>query len=302
MPPAPADSRVVRWLRREGDFVDAGEPLVEVMGGAGSLALAAPAAGTLAGVLRRAGATAAPGSVLGLLAPLPEGGTQVLPLSPTRQAIAQHMVYSVRTSPHVTVVTEVDVTRLVALRQLHKEAFAHQHGAPLTYLPFFMQATVAGLRRRPVMNAEVTATGVVFKRYINLGFVVAAPGLVITPVLRGADRMGLTELALKVRALTQRARAGQISSAEMADCTFTITNPGAQGGHILGTPIIHQPNVGILSFETITKRPVAVGDQVQVRPMMYLSLSFDHRVADGPDADAFLDEVKARLIEPPLRW
>lgn len=302
MPPGAAEATVVRWRRREGDFVDTGEPLVEVSGPGGNQWLAAPAPGTLNSVLRRAGARAPAGAVLGLLAPLPETGTHLVPLTPARQTIARHMICSVNTSAHITVVAEVDVSRLVALRQHYREAFERRHGVPLTYLPFFLQATVAGLRRRPVLNAELTPGGILLKRYIHLGFVVAVPGHVITPVLRNAERMGLTELALAVKALTQRARAGQVTAAEVSDCTFTVTNPGAQGGHILGTPIIQQPNVGILSFETITRRPVAVGDQVAVRPMMYLCLAFDHRVADGVDADAFLDEVRANLINPPLRW
>lgn len=228
--------------------------------------------------------------------PLPEDA-ELVPLTPMRRSIAEHMERSVRTAPHVTTVMEADLSRVVAHREANKAAFERQ-GARLTFTPYFVQAVVAGLQRVPVMNGRFTDAGLVLNRRIHIGVAVALDEGLLVPVIRDADEKNLLGLARLVNDLAERARTRRLAPDETQGGTFTITNHGVSGS-LFATPIINQPQAAILGVGAIVKRPVVVTqhgvDAIAIKPMCYLSLTFDHRVADGAIADAFLAAVKAAL-------
>jgi 2-oxoglutarate dehydrogenase E2 component (dihydrolipoamide succinyltransferase) len=219
------------------------------------------------------------------------------PLTPMRRQIAEHMVRSKRTAPHVTTFTEVDMNRVVARRAALKERFAAR-GVPLTYLAFVARATVSALQEQPVLNASIDSDDLVFGDDVNLGIAVALDEGLIVPVIRRAQLLSLEAIAAAIDDLSKRARAKQLTPEDVQDGTFTITNPG-QFGTTLATPIINQPQVAILDLEAVVKRAVVVegpeGDSIAIRPIVNLCLSFDHRALDGAEAARFLGAVKARL-------
>lgn len=222
------------------------------------------------------------------------GLEEVRPMDRMRKLIAEHMVRSVHTSPHVTTMVEVDMTRIVKFREGIKEEFREREGVNLTYLPFIILATVSALKRFPIFNASIEGDNIVYKRYINIGIAVALEHGLIVPVIKNADEKSLVKLAKEVEDLANRARTGKLTVDDVHGGTFTITNPGVFGT-IMGTPIINQPQVAILDVEAIVKRPVVVDDAIAIRHMMNLCLSFDHRAADGMHAAQFLGHIKAQL-------
>ncbi|MFQ3660949.1 MAG: dihydrolipoamide acetyltransferase family protein [Chloroflexaceae bacterium] len=228
--------------------------------------------------------------------PLPEDA-ELVPLTPMRRSIAEHMERSVRTAPHVTTVMEADLSRVVAHREANKAAFERQ-GARLTFTPYFVQAVVAGLQQVPVMNGRFTDAGIVLNRRIHIGVAVALDEGLLVPVVRDADEKNLLGLARIINDLVERARTRRLAPDETRDGTFTISNHGVSGS-LFATPIINQPQAAILGVGAIVKRPVVVTqhgvDAIAIKPMCYLSLTFDHRIADGATADAFLVAVKAAL-------
>lgn len=260
---------------------------------AGRPAEARPAAG--AELVPPMGATAAPAQPTAPApVPAPAQGDELVPLSPMRKAIADHMVRSAYTSPHVTTVIEVDMTPIVRYREAAKAEFERREGVPLTYLPFVIQAVVAGLKEHRVLNSTWTDAGIMLKKQINIGIAVGMEDGLIVPVVHDADEKSLVGLARSVADLAARARSGQLTPADVQGGTFTVNNPGTFGT-IMSTPIISQPQAGILSMEAIVKRPVVLDDAIAIRSMMYLSLSIDHRILDGLQAARFLGGVKQRL-------
>ncbi|HEX2486936.1 MAG TPA: dihydrolipoamide acetyltransferase family protein [Myxococcota bacterium] len=225
-------------------------------------------------------------------------GDRVVPMSPLRKLVAEHMVYSKQTAPHVGTVAEVDLGGVVRLRDAHKEAFAEQHGVPLTFLPFVVHAAVRALREHPALNASVLEDSIVEKRDVHVGIAVETERGLIVPVVRHADRLSLAGLAAAIEDLSARSRTKRLSADELQGGTFTVSNPGRHG-NLYGFAIINQPQVGILRMGEIVKRPVvrSVGgeDAIVVRPVMHLALSYDHRAVDGAPANAFLHRVKELL-------
>lgn len=229
------------------------------------------------------------------------------PLTTMRRAIAQHMAQSKQTSPHVTTVFEVDMTAVVRHREQYKELYA-QRGVRLTYTPYFVAAVAKGLRQTPEVNARFYGAGeqsaLVLQKRVHIGVAVSLEQGLIVPVIRDADERNLQGLARAVNDLAQQARAGQLSPDAVRGGTFTITNHGVTGS-LLGTPIINQPQAGILGIGAIVKRAVvrsgsasllpSADDAIVIRPMCYLSFSFDHRILDGARADAFMSVVVERL-------
>jgi 2-oxoglutarate dehydrogenase E2 component (dihydrolipoamide succinyltransferase) len=219
---------------------------------------------------------------------------EVLPLTPMRKRIAEHMVLSKHTSPHVTTVMEADLSRIMAHRAVAK-AEAEARGIHLTYTAYFLAAIVAGLKTVPLANSSWTDAGIRLHRQINLGMAVALPdGGLIVPVIRGAEELSLIGLARQVNDLAERARGGKLTPDEVQGGTFTLTNHGTKGS-LFATPVINQPQSGILGTGLIQKRAVVIDDAIAIRPMVYLSYSFDHRILDGASADSFLAAVVAAL-------
>ncbi|HWX25032.1 MAG TPA: dihydrolipoamide acetyltransferase family protein [Vicinamibacteria bacterium] len=221
---------------------------------------------------------------------------EVVPMSPIRRKTAEHMVLSKRTSAHVTTVFEIDMSRVDHLRKAHRQAYEERSGVKLTFMPFILKATVDALKGVPILNASLDGDSIVYRKDLNIGMAVALDWGLIVPVIRNADEKNVLGLARAVNDLAERARAKKLKVDEVQGGTFTITNPGVFGS-LFGTPIINQPQVGILGVGTIEKRPVVRDDAIAIRMMAYFALSFDHRIVDGADADRFMAQLKKGLQE-----
>jgi 2-oxoglutarate dehydrogenase E2 component (dihydrolipoamide succinyltransferase) len=222
---------------------------------------------------------------------------EVLPLTPVRRTIAKHMVMSKQTSPHVTTVMEADLSRVIAHRLANKEAF-ERDGVKLTFTPYFIAASVAAIRAYPIVNSTWTNDGILIKPEINIGVATSLgqEGLIV-PVIKGADSYSLLGLARAVQDLAMRARTKQLKPEEVQGGTFTITNHGTSGS-LFATPIINQPQSAILGVGVIQKRVVVINDAIAIRPMVYLTLTFDHRILDGAAGDTFL----GKLVDALNNW
>lgn len=214
-------------------------------------------------------------------------------ISPKRKITADRMVQSKRTAAHVTTVFEVDMTKVEKYRTLNKDNMKREN-IHLTYMPFVILAAARSLKECPMLNASWTDEGIVQKNYVNMGIAVSVEDGLIVPVVKDADRKDLLQIARQVQDIAQRARTKKIKPEEVQGGTFTITNYGLNGS-LFGTPVILLPQTAILGVGAVVKRPVVTDDAIAIRSMAYLSLSFDHRVMDGADADAFLQKVKGIL-------
>ncbi len=228
----------------------------------------------------------------------PREGDKVIPFSAIRRRVAEHMVVSKTVSPHVGTVAELDLHRLVKLREAAKAEFRSSQGFALTYLPFVVQATVRALKEVPRMNSSVVDESIIERRGIHIGVAVETERGLLVPVVRDADRLSLTGLAHAIEDLARRAREREITADELQGGTFTLTNPGRQG-NLYGFAVINQPQVGILRMGEIKRRPVVVerdGDEtIAIHPMMFLALSYDHRIIDGVTGNGFLYRVAGEL-------
>ena len=222
------------------------------------------------------------------------GETEIVPMTPMRKAIAEHMILSRRTSAHVQTIFEVDMTSIVQLREKHKQEFETRTGIRLSYTAFFVRALVDTVREFPILNCSVSGDQIIFKKPVNVGVAVALETGLIVPVIRDAHLKSFTDLALAVHDLADRARTKRLKPEEVQQGTISITNPGIYGS-LFGTPIIRQPQVAILGVGSLEKRPVIVNDAIAIRTLVYLVLSFDHRVIDGAVADLAMASLKSRL-------
>ena len=230
---------------------------------------------------------------------IPSAKDRVEPMSVMRKKIAEHMVFSKQTSAHVTSVYEIDMTNVTKFRDKNKAEFQNRYGTKLTYMPFIFQAVTTALGKFPIINAQVLGDQIIYKGDINLGMAVALDWGLIVPVIKRADSLSLSGLALAANDLADRARTKKLLPDEVAGGTFTITNPGVFGG-LFGTPIINQPQVAILCVGTIEKRPKVIttpdgDDVIGIRSMAYFALTYDHRIVDGADAEKFLSFMKEYL-------
>jgi len=228
-------------------------------------------------------------------------GETVEPMSAMRKGIAEHMRRSLDTAAHVTTTFEVDLSKVVAIREGLKREYEQRHGVKLTYLAFIARATVDAIGKWPWMNAELRGDSIVVKNYVNLGVAVALEGGkgLIVPVIKNAEDLNLLGMARAIQDVADRARSKKLVPDDVQGGTFTITNPGGYGA-IHGTPIISQPQVGILDVEAMVKRPVVIEDEagkdaIAIRPMMNLCLAYDHRLVDGAYAAQFMRDVKTNL-------
>jgi pyruvate/2-oxoglutarate dehydrogenase complex dihydrolipoamide acyltransferase (E2) component len=226
-------------------------------------------------------------------------GEELIPLTKMRRTIAEHMVRSVHIAPHVTSIAEADFTAIARYREAKKEGFRQAKGTSLTFLPFIVKATAHVLREVPTLNARWTDEGIRVRRAIHLGIAIALEDGLVVPVLRNPGSRSLSEIAVAVAEMVQRAQEGRLLPEELTGSTFTVNNFGADG-NLIGTPILNQPEVGILGVGTIEKRPVVLTrdgeDAIAIRWMGYLCLSYDHRVVDGAVAGRFLQTLR-RTIE-----
>ncbi len=222
---------------------------------------------------------------------------QRVPMSRLRARIAQRLVEAQTTQALLTTFNEIDMQALMALRSRYKEPFEQRHGVRLGFMSFFVKACVEALRRYPVINASVEGSDIVYHEYYDLGVAVSTDRGLIVPVLRDADRMEFADVEKTVAGFAERARNGSITLEELTGGTFSITNGGVFGS-LLSTPIVNAPQSAILGMHKIQQRPIAVDDLVVVRPMMYVALTYDHRIIDGREAVQFLVAVKEALEDP----
>lgn len=219
------------------------------------------------------------------------GNYSVEPMTVMRQRIAEHMVASKRVSAHVYSIDEADVTGIVKLRSQKKDEFERTTGSKLTFMPFFIRAAVEALHAFPTVNSSVDGTNIVFHHECNIGIAVALDWGLIVPVIKNAEEKNFLGLQRAINDLAERARTKKLKPEEVQEGTFSITNPGVFGG-LMGLPVISQPNVAILGLGTIEKRPVVIDDAIAIRSMVYLTLSYDHRVVDGAIAHQFMGKIK----------
>ncbi|GLV59486.1 lipoamide acyltransferase component of branched-chain alpha-keto acid dehydrogenase complex [Dictyobacter sp. S3.2.2.5] len=227
---------------------------------------------------------------------LTEAGDEVVSPSRMRLAIAEHMVRSKRTSPHATTVVEIDMTNIAKWLAKNKEEFKRREGYGISFVPFVMKAVCEGIRKYPIINSTWTPDNkIIIKRHINLGMAVSTDTGLVVPTIYDADQYTLAALAKQVNALAQRARANKLTVQDMQNSTFVVNNPGVFGT-IISMPIINQPHAAILSMDAVVKRPVVIEDDaIAVRSMMFMSMSFDHRILDGAGAGGFLQAVRTKL-------
>lgn len=239
----------------------------------------------------------APLAPLAPLAPRSERTETRERMSKRRATIARRLVEAQRTAAMLTTFNEVDMTELMALRARRKEAFQIAHGVGLGIASFFVKAAIGALKAFPQINAEIQGDEVVYKHYYDIGMAVGAEGGLVVPVIRDADRLGFAGLELAIRDFAKRAGDGTLTLDDLKGGTFTITNGGVFGS-LMSTPILNPPQVGILGLHKIADRAVAMDGQVKIRPMMYVALSYDHRLVDGREAVQFLVRIKEFIEDP----
>ncbi len=222
---------------------------------------------------------------------------EVVPMTRLRRTIAKRLKDAQNTAAMLTTYNEVDMSAVMALRGQYKETFEKKHGARLGFMSFFTKACVAALKEIPEVNAEIRDDSIVYKNYYNIGVAASTPSGLVVPVVKNAQNMGFADIEKEIGRLGGLARDGKLAMEDMMGGTFTISNGGVFGS-LLSSPILNAPQSGILGMHTIQKRPVVVNDEIVIRPMMYLSLSYDHRIVDGKGAVTFLVRVKENLEDP----
>jgi 2-oxoglutarate dehydrogenase E2 component (dihydrolipoamide succinyltransferase) len=271
------------------------KPDVIEQGGKG----AAPAAPASAPARAPAPASsAAPSAPSRPVAPTVEGVRETREKMTTRRKrIAENLLLSQHNTAHLTTFNEVDMSAVVALRERMKEKVEKEHGVKLSFMPFFVKAATMALKAYPVVNASIDGDSIVYHHYVNMGIAVASDAGLVVPNVKDADRKGMLDVSRDIAALAKKAREGKLSMEDLTGGTFTITNGGVFGS-LVSTPIINYPQAGILGLHKTQDRPIAVNGQVVIRPMMYIALSYDHRLIDGQQAVLFLVRVKELMEDP----
>ena len=218
-------------------------------------------------------------------------------MSRLRKTIAQRLKDSQNTAAILSTFNEIDMSKVIALRARHREAFKEKHGVKLGFMSFFVKAIICGLKAVPSVNAEIEGDDIVYKQYYDIGVAVGTEQGLVVPIVRNADKMSFSEIEKAIASLAVRARDGKLSMSDLTGGTFSVTNGGVYGS-LLSTPIINPPQTGIIGLHNTQERPVVVDGKIEIRPMMYTALSYDHRVIDGKDAVTFLVKVKEAIEDP----
>ncbi|NKJ38250.1 2-oxoglutarate dehydrogenase complex dihydrolipoyllysine-residue succinyltransferase [Rhizobium sp. SG570] len=290
MPPAPAAAKLLAENNISADQVDGSGKRGQVLKGDAIAAIAkassAPAAAPAAPVAARA-----PTAVEDV------SREERVKMTRLRQTIARRLKDAQNTAAMLTTYNEVDMKAVMDLRNKYKDIFEKKHGVKLGFMGFFTKAVTHALKELPAVNAEIDGTDIIYKNYCHVGMAVGTDKGLVVPVIRDADQMSIAEVEKELGRLAKAARDGTLSMADMQGGTFTITNGGVYGS-LMSSPILNAPQSGILGMHKIQERPVAIGGQVVIRPMMYLALSYDHRMVDGKEAVTFLVRVKESLEDP----
>jgi 2-oxoglutarate dehydrogenase E2 component (dihydrolipoamide succinyltransferase) len=218
-------------------------------------------------------------------------------MSTRRKRIAEHLLESQHKTAHLTTFNEVDMTAVQRLRERLKDRIEKEQGVRLTFMPFFVRAACMALKSYPVINAQTEGDSIIYKHYVHMGIAVASDQGLVVPVIKDADTKGMIQISREIVDVAKRARDGKLSMEDLTGGTFTITNGGVFGS-LVSTPILNYPQSGILGLHKIQDRPIAIDGKVEIRPMMYVALSYDHRIVDGQQAVLFLVRVKELMEEP----
>jgi 2-oxoglutarate dehydrogenase E2 component (dihydrolipoamide succinyltransferase) len=227
----------------------------------------------------------------------PEAGEERVKMTRLRATIARRLKEAQNTAAMLTTFNEVDMSAAMALRAEYRDAFEKRHGVKLGFMSFFVKACIAALKEFPAVNAEIDGDEIVYKNFVHMGIAVGGPSGLVVPVLRNADTLGFAEIEKRIGEFGKRARDGALKLDELAGGSFTITNGGIYGS-LMSTPILNPPQSGILGMHKIQDRPMAVAGKIEIRPMMYIALSYDHRIVDGKEAVSFLVRVKESVEDP----
>ncbi|KAA3510419.1 2-oxoglutarate dehydrogenase complex dihydrolipoyllysine-residue succinyltransferase [Agrobacterium rosae] len=290
MPPAPAAGKLLAENNLSADQVDGSGKRGQVLKG-----------DVLAAVTKGVSAPAATPAAPVAARPVSAEGDAVreerVKMTRLRQTIARRLKDAQNTAAMLTTYNEVDMKAVMDLRTKYKDVFEKKHGVKLGFMGFFTKAITHALKELPAVNAEIDGTDIIYKNYCHVGMAVGTDKGLVVPVIRDADQMSIAEVEKELARLAKSARDGSLSMADMQGGTFTITNGGVYGS-LMSSPILNAPQSGILGMHKIQERPVAIGGQVVIRPMMYLALSYDHRIVDGKEAVTFLVRVKESLEDP----
>ena len=337
------EATVSKWIKKQGDFVEVDEPIVELETDKVTLEVPAATSGILDNLAVSEGDTVEVGALLAMIVAgektdqnsktsktqepktsekpknIPEKveKTQTttnsgfveefadksleerVPMSRLRQAIARRLKEAQNTAAMLTTYNEVDMSALMEMRKNYQDSFEKKNGVRLGYMSFFVKASIDALKQFPAVNAEIDGNDIVYKNYYNIGVAVGTSQGLVVPVLKNADKMSFGETELSISNFGKKAKDGSLGINDMAGGTFTISNGGVYGS-LMSSPILNPPQSGILGMHKIQNRPVAIDNQIQIRPMMYLALSYDHRIIDGREAVSFLVRIK-EIIEDPRR-
>ena len=337
------EATVSKWIKKQGEFVEMDEPIVELETDKVTLEVPAAISGTLENLLVSEGDTVEVGA---LLAIINAGEKQIekskpskkitepektehkpvvelakkqdtninqiisknqnnknleerVPMSRLRQAIARRLKEAQNTAAMLTTYNEVDMTALMEMRSNYQDSFEKKNGVRLGYMSLFVKAAIDALKEYPAVNAEIEGNEIIYKNYYNIGVAVGTSQGLVVPVIKDADMMTIGETETTIAQFGKKAKEGNLAISDMAGGTFTISNGGVYGS-LMSSPILNPPQSGILGMHKIQKRPVAIGNNIEIRPMMYLALSYDHRIIDGREAVSFLVRIK-EIIEDPRR-
>jgi 2-oxoglutarate dehydrogenase E2 component (dihydrolipoamide succinyltransferase) len=251
------------------------------------------------GRITKADVIAARAPAPALPSPAPVAGERQVRVRMTRlrRRIAERLKAAQNTAAMLTTFNEIDMTEAIALRERYREAFEKKHGARLGFMSIFVKAAIVALKELPAVNGEIDGDDIVYKNHYDIGVAVSTEQGLVVPVVRDADRMSFAEIEQAISALARKARDGNLTIEDLSGGTFTITNGGVYGS-LMSTPILNPPQSGILGMHKIERRPIAIGDKVEIRPMMYVALSYDHRIVDGREAVTFLVRIKECVEEP----
>ena len=295
---SPSVQRIVTENNLDASAIAPTGPKGNITKGDALAAAAKPAAGIATSAPARATAPA-PAPAVAVAPRADQPREERVKMTRLRQTIARRLKESQNTAAQLTTFNEVDMTTVMALRTQYKDAFEKAHGVKLGFMSFFTRAVVAALKEIPAVNAEIDGTDIIYKNHYDIGVAVGTEKGLVVPVLRDADTLSLAGIEKGIAALGKAARDGDLTLDQLQGGTFTITNGGTYGS-LMSTPILNAPQSGILGLHNIVQRPMAVNGQVEIRPMMYLALSYDHRIVDGKEAVTFLVRIK-QLLEDPAR-
>ena len=332
------EATVSKWLKQEGDYVDVDEPIVELETDKVTLEVPANISGLIEKVIISEGETVEVGQILGSLKEgekKPSSSKQDVqseqktaknlsiepekeikkdleisdqnlktskqeervPMSRLRKAIAKRLKEAQNNAAMLTTYNEVDMTEVMKIRSNFQPDFEKKHSVKLGFMSFFVKASIEALKEFPAVNAEINNEEIIYKNYYNIGVAVGTSEGLVVPVLKNAEHMSFPEIEKNIVSFGTKAREGSITISDMSDGTFTISNGGIYGS-LMSSPILNPPQSGILGMHKIQKRPIAINDKIEIRPMMYLALSYDHRIIDGREAVSFLVKVKENIEDP----